>query len=65
MPLGTKLVKCNWIFKTKLAADGTTTKYKAQLVEKGYSQFHGLDYNETFTPITRMDSIRLVFSIAA
>ena len=33
-------------------------------MEKGYSKFHGLDYNETYAPIARMDSIRLVFSIA-
>ena len=37
LPLGRKLVQCKWIYKTKIAADGTTTKYKAWLVEKGYS----------------------------
>ena len=40
-------------------------KYKARLVEKGYSQVHGLDYNEKFTHVSIMDSIRLVLSIVA
>ena len=51
--------------QNKIAADGTTTKYKPQLVEKGYSQVQGLDYNETFTPVARMDSIRMVLVIVA
>ena len=46
-----------WIYKTKLAADGTTTKYKDWLVAKGYSQVHGMDYNDTFDHVARMDSI--------
>ena len=37
-PLGRKLVQCNWVFRTKVAADGTTYKYKARLVAKGFSQ---------------------------
>ena len=65
LPLGRKLVQCKWIYKTKIVADGTTTKYKARLVAKGYSQVQGLDYNETFTPVVRMDSIRLVLTIDA
>ena len=47
-----------------IASDGTTTKYKALLVAKGYSQVQGLDYNETFTPVSRMDSIILVLAFA-
>ena len=49
---------------TKLASNITITKNKAQLVEKGYSHVDGLDYNEKFTPIARMDSIRLVLAVA-
>ena len=64
-PPGRKLVHWKWIYKTKLVADGTTTKYKVGLVEKLYSQVHGLEYNETFTPVARMDSIRLVLAIVA
>ena len=64
LSLGRNLVQCKWIYKTKLASDGSATKYKARLVAKGYSQVHGLYFNETFTPVGRMESIRLVFSIA-
>ena len=64
LPLGRKLVQCKWIYKTKLASCSSTTKYKAWLVAKGYSQVHSLDYNDTFTPVARIDSISLVFSIA-
>ena len=65
LPLGRKLVQCRWVYKTKIASNGTKTKYKAQLVAKGYSQVQGLDYNETFTPVARMDSISLVLVVAA
>ena len=50
LPLERNRVQCKWIYKTKLAAYGSTTKYKAQLVAKGYSQVHGLDYNEKVHP---------------
>ena len=65
LPPTRKLVQWKWIYKTKLASYRYTTKYKAQLVTKGYSQVHGLDYNETSTHVARMDSIRLVLAIVA
>ena len=65
LPPGRKLVQCKWIYKTKIAVDRTTAKYKARLVEKLYSQVHGLEYHETFTPVKRMDSIRPDLTIAA
>ena len=49
---------------TTWSSNGATTKYNTGLVAKGYSRVHGLDYNETLAPIARMDSIRLVFTIA-
>ena len=58
------LVECKWIFRTKVVADGSYVKYKARLFYKGYSQVHGVDYTETFTPIAKMDSVRLVLAIA-
>ena len=45
LPPGRKLVQCQWVYKTKFAADGSTMKYKARLVTKGYSQVNGIDYN--------------------
>ena len=58
-------MKCNWVFKTKFDSDGSPLKYKEILVAKGYSQFQGIDYNETFAPVAKMDSIRLTLAIAA
>ena len=52
-------------FKTKFAADGSPLKYKARLEAKGYSQLHGIDYNKTFAPVEKMNSIRLALAIAA
>ena len=65
LPPGRKLVQCKWVYKTKFSADGSPLKYKARLVSKGYSQVHGIDYNETFAPVAKMDSIRLALAIAA
>ena len=65
LPLGRKLVQCKWVFKTKFVVDGSPLKYKAILVAKGYSHIHGIDYNETFAPVAKMDSIRLALAIAA
>ncbi|XP_042940061.1 uncharacterized mitochondrial protein AtMg00820-like [Carya illinoinensis] len=58
------LVGCRWIFKTKYISDGTIESRKAHLVAKGYSQLEGLDYSETFSPVVKPTSIRLVFSVA-
>ena len=65
LPSDMKLVRCRWVYRTKKAADGQINKYKARLVAKGFQQVHGLDYDETFAPIAKMDSIRLALSIAA
>ena len=48
----------------QFSTDGSPLKYKAILVAKGYSQVHGIDYNETFAPVAKMDSIRLALAIA-
>ena len=48
-----------------MGTDGSPLKYKEILVAKGYSQVHGIDYNETFAPMAKMDSIRLALAIAA
>ena len=53
------------MFWTKVDADGSTYKYKSRLVEKGFSQVQGVDYHETFAPVAKMDSIRLVLAISA
>ena len=51
--------------QTKFSANGSPLKYKAILVANGYSQVHGIYYNETFAPVAKMDSIRLALAIVA
>jgi hypothetical protein len=63
-PSGRKLVRCRWVYRTKSALDGHISKYKARLIAKGFQQVHGIDYDETFAPIEKMDSIQLTLSIA-
>ena len=65
LPLGRKLLQCKWVFWTKVSTNGINWKYKAILVEKIFSQFQGVDYHETFAPVSKMDSIRLVLAISA
>jgi hypothetical protein len=62
---GRKLVKCKWVYKTKYASDGSVERHKAWLVSKGFSQVEGIDYNETFSPVAKMNSICLVLSLVA
>ena len=53
-----------WIYKTKLNADGDVEKYKGILVAQGFSQQPEIDYNDTFAPVARLDTVRMVLVIA-
>lgn len=64
LPLGSKTIGCKWIFKKKIKADGTIDKYKARLVAKRYKQNEGVDFFDTYSPVTRIASIRIL-SIAS
>eukprot|EP00253_Pinus_taeda_P033697 PITA_33697 len=58
-PIGRK-----WVFKKKTNAEGKLDKYKARLVEKGYSQVSGIDFGDIFSPVAKVASIRLLLSVA-
>ena len=65
LPPSCKPLSSKWDFKRKRKVDGSIDKYKARLVIKGYKQTEGLDYFDTYSPITRINSIRMVLEIAA
>jgi len=65
LPAGRKAIGSRWVFTIKVNADGSVERYKARLVCKGFSQISGIDYDETFAPVTRYDSLRLVVALAA
>jgi hypothetical protein len=58
------VIGVRWVFKTKLNPDGSICKHKARLVVKGYAQQYVVDYLETFAPIARYDTIRLLITPA-
>ena len=60
-----KRVSCKWVFKTKRDSKGNVERYKARLVAKGYTQKDGIDYKETFSPVSRKDSLRIVMALVA
>src|SRR6187399_2543367 len=57
-------IDVKWVFKLKMKPNGEIAKYKARLVAKGFLQKQGLDFNEVFAPVARIETIRLVVAIA-
>nr|GEW54953.1 zinc finger, CCHC-type [Tanacetum cinerariifolium] len=65
LPPGCKPLGCKWIFKRKMKVDGTVAKFKARLVIQGFRQKEGIDYFDTYAPVARITTIRLLLSLAA
>ena len=64
-PQDKSVVSFRWIYKVKQANDGSVDKHKVRFVSRGFSQVEGIDYNETFAPVARYSSIRLILALSA
>ena len=62
-PKDKKEVSCRWIYKVKYQSNGTLDQYKTSFVAKGYTQTYEIDYEETFTPMAKMNTIRIILSL--
>ncbi|XP_019094508.1 PREDICTED: uncharacterized protein LOC109129920 [Camelina sativa] len=63
-PLNHNIVGCKWVYKNKFLPNGTLSRCKARLVAKGYNQEYGRDYTETFSPVIKATTLRLVLDVA-
>ena len=65
VPKEKDVISVKWIYKTKQDVDGNVQKHKERMVARGFTQQPGIDFNETFAPVARMDIIRTVLAITA
>ena len=63
LPRGKTTVGCKWVFTIKYKADGSIGRYRARLVTKGFIQTYGIDYQETFAPVAKINSIQVLLSL--
>ena len=63
--MGHKVIGLKWVFKLKKDSNREIIKYKARLVAKGYTQQQGVDFDEVFAPVARLDIVRVILAVAA
>jgi hypothetical protein len=62
---GKKAIRCRWVYTVKIKVDGSLDRYMTRLVANGYAQKYGINYQETFSLVAKLNTIHILISIAA